>query len=95
MIEAIAIDPERLNRVRRARKFGRPQLAKAAGLTERVVARLEGAAPMTGTLPHDLLCRISAVLQVAPEILSGKAPLAEADLLPLERASACRTGCCG
>lgn len=38
------LDPARLKTIRKARKIGRPKLARLAGMTERQIARLEGAA---------------------------------------------------
>lgn len=92
MTEA-TIDPLTLSTLLKARKFGRPRLAKLAGLTERVVARLEGAAPAKGEVSDEVLQRIAHALQVSPQMLSGKEALTQIDLLP--PVGTCRTGCCG
>lgn len=95
MTIAIHLDPDRLNSVRRARKLGRPKLAKLAGVTERQIARLEGSEPLSRELTHNLVARIAAALQIAPEVLTGEAPLTEADLSQASATPTCRTGCCG
>lgn len=95
MTTATLIAPDRLNGVRRARKLGRSRLAKLTGMTERQLARLENAGPVAGDLTADTLNRLASALQVAPEILTGEAPLNEADMTQTLPVSTCRTGCCG
>lgn len=93
MTATTTIDPRTLATLRKARKFGRPRLAKLAGLTERFVTRLEGTAPLKGELTQDMLLRIADALQVRPEVLTGEVALSEMDLL--QPVGSCRTGCCG
>ncbi|MFY0618789.1 helix-turn-helix transcriptional regulator [Shimia sp.] len=91
---AMSIDADTLKTLRKARKLGRPKLAKLAGLTERQVARLEGAAPMRDALAQDSVLRIAAALGVSAEVLFGDAPLTDFDLQPAAKSS-CTSGCCG
>ena len=80
---------ELLKTVRKARKIGRPRLAKLTGLTERQIARFE-----TGTgVPSGALAKLSAALQVPESVLTGEEPLADEDLMPA--AEGCTKGCCG
>ncbi len=83
-----------LKTVRKARKIGRPKLAKLAGLTERQIARLEGAGSMNVAVPQDTVVRIAAVLQVPAETLTGQLELIDSDLVPASETK-CTSGCCG
>lgn len=87
------LDADRLKTVRKARKLGRPRLARLAGLTERQVTRLEGAGTAVGLGP-DAVLRLSAALQIPAEALTGALPLSEDDLSPASQ-STCTSGCCG
>ncbi len=86
------LDAGTLKTVRKARKIGRPRLARLAGLTERQIARLETSAQ--GAVPQDVLMRLSAALQVPVEALTGALPLIDEDLIPAAQSS-CKNGCCG
>lgn len=90
----VAIQPEILKTVRKARKLGRPRLAKLAGLTERQIARLEGAAPLKGGLNGDTVLKVATALNVPTGVLAGTIPLADEDLTPASE-SKCTNGCCG
>ena len=84
-----AILPDRLKTIRKARKIGRPNLAKLAGLTERQLAKLE---TNTGLgLPGASLLRLADALNTTPLALTGELDLIDDDLKP---ASSCRKGCC-
>lgn len=85
----LTLQPDRLQDVRRARGIGRTKLAKLAGLTERQVARLEGALPMKGELTADVALRLVAALQVQPETLLGDQALTEAELAKPARSCSC------
>lgn len=86
------IDAAILKTVRKARKLGRPRLAKMTKLTERQIARLEGAGAGHHAAPDGAAPRIATALQVPVEVLAGDMPLKDADLVP---ASQCTKGCCG
>jgi len=88
----LTIPPERVQELRRARGFTRSKLAKLSGLTERQVARLEGALPWKGELNSAVMLRVAAALQVQPETLLGDQPLNEFDLATAPKASGC--SCC-
>ena len=90
----MAISSERLKAVRKARKVSRSRLAKMTGLTERQVARLEGASPARGGLGAETAARLAAALQIPVEALAGELPLIEDDLVPASQ-STCKSGCCG
>jgi len=90
----LLIDANTLKTVRKARKIGRPKLAKMAGLTERQIARLEGAGAMGGTFPSDTVLRVAAALQVPAETLTGELDLIDDDLVPASEKQ-CTSGCCG
>ncbi|MCF2904073.1 helix-turn-helix domain-containing protein [Octadecabacter sp. CECT 8868] len=81
---------DRLKSVRKARKIGRPKLAKLSGLTERQLAKLEtkGAA-----VPEPVLSNLAEALHITPLALTGALPLIDEDLQPA--ASTCTSGCCG
>jgi len=88
----LTIDPATLKSLRKARKLGRPRLAREAGVTERHIARLEGVGPAQGAITPDLVMRLSAVLQVSADVLMGDQPLHEIDLAPRAKSSC---SCCG
>ncbi|MBO9477846.1 helix-turn-helix transcriptional regulator [Shimia sp. R11_0] len=91
----LTIDPQRLNTVRKARKIGRPKLAKLVGLTERQLTKLETASTSV-TLPEATLIRIATVLQIPAPALTGELPLGEGNLEPVQpiaHSSSC--SCCG
>ena len=85
------IDAGTLKTLRKARKFGRPKLAKLAGLTERQIARFEGAAGGTHAATPDVISRLSAILQVPEETLTGSEVLTEYDLTTAPKSSC---SCC-
>lgn len=88
----IAFDAARLKTIRKARKIGRPKLAKLTGVTERQLTKLETAkAPL---LEESLLVRMSDALHVPLPTLTGQFPLAAEDLEPVA-AKTCTSGCCG
>ena len=89
-----AIQPEILKTVRKARKLGRTRLAKLSGMTERQIARLEGAAPLNGGLGADTILKVATALNVPTGVLAGTIPLADEDLTPASD-SKCTNGCCG
>ncbi|WP_341368373.1 helix-turn-helix transcriptional regulator [Yoonia sp. BS5-3] len=89
----IAIDAPTLKTIRKARKLGRPRLARLAGLSERQLSRLEQAAAGAG-MQTDTLSRLALALDVPEGVLTGAIPVTEADLTPLA-ASKCTSGCCG
>ena len=91
---SMAIVSEKLKTVRKARKIGRPKLAKLAGLTERQIARLEGAGSTPANLPNDTVARIATVLKVPAETLTGQLDLMDSDLVPASETK-CTSGCCG
>lgn len=88
----LTIDPTTLKSLCKARKLGRPRLAREAGLTERQVARLEGGGPAQGSVTPEQVVKLSAMLQVSADVLVGAAPLHELDLAPRAK-SPC--SCCG
>ncbi|WP_435171685.1 helix-turn-helix transcriptional regulator [Falsirhodobacter sp. 1013] len=84
-----SIQPERLNQIRRARGLGRPRLAKLSGLTERQIARLEGAVPARDTCTEDTVLRLASALQVRPEALTSSTPITSEDFLVVPQARCC------
>ncbi|PZX06068.1 helix-turn-helix domain-containing protein [Celeribacter halophilus] len=88
----LILQPERIQELRRARGMGRTKLAKISGLTERQIARLEGALPWRGELSSDMALRLAAALQVEPETLLGDQPLTEADKAARPKTTSC--SCC-
>lgn len=88
----LKIQHQKVQELRRARGFGRSKLAKLSGLTERQIARLEGALPWKGELTSDITMRVARALQVQPETLLGDQPLTELDLAAAPKASSC--SCC-
>ncbi|MBE1291004.1 MAG: XRE family transcriptional regulator [Rhodobacteraceae bacterium] len=86
----LTIDPQRIKTVRKARKLGRPKLAKLVSLTERQLTKLETV--KTATLPEPAVLRLATALQIPTQALTGELPLIEDDLKPK---STCTSGCCG
>ncbi|GAB5512162.1 MAG: hypothetical protein Rhims3KO_35630 [Hyphomicrobiales bacterium] len=88
----IAVDAARIKTIRKARKIGRPKLAKLSGLTERQVAKLETSGP--AVLEASVLLKLSEVLQVPAPTLTGEFEILADDLEPMA-AKKCTSGCCG
>lgn len=88
----ITVDTGRIKLIRKARKIGRPKLAKQIGMTERQLTKLETSksAALAGATAHML----SDALQVPLPTLTGEFDVTEADLKP-HTAQSCTTGCCG
>ncbi|MEO0372002.1 MAG: helix-turn-helix domain-containing protein [Pseudomonadota bacterium] len=89
----MSIDAKVLKSVRKARKVGRPKLAKLTGLTERQLSKLEGAV-VTELAPAQMM-RISDALQVPAVVLSGEEPVSDLDMMPLATPCCSNKGCCG
>ena len=87
----IAVEPVRIKTIRKARKIGRPKLAKLAGLSERQLAKLETSTATT--LDASLLERLSHALQVPLPTLTGEFEMVEDDLKPASTQK-CTSGCC-
>lgn len=89
------IEAGTLKTIRKARKIGRPKLAKLTGTTERQISRLEakGAGPIE--IAPGLLMRLSDALWVQAGVLTGDVPLSDADLGPLPATCCSNKGCCG
>jgi transcriptional regulator with XRE-family HTH domain len=83
---------ERVKTIRKARKLGRPKLAKHSGFSERQLAKIE--TTKTTMLSEVDVLRLSDALQVPPLTLTGDFPVTDDDLKPLDKSS-CTTGCCG
>ena len=91
-VESIAIKGAQLKAIRRARKIGRPKLAKLSGISERQISKIEGmCSPLVS---ETLLNNFSGALQVPTTVLTGEEPPLDIDLDPLE-ATTCTSGCCG
>ncbi|MEP2783432.1 MAG: XRE family transcriptional regulator [Pseudoruegeria sp.] len=89
----IAIDPTIFKTLRKARKIGRPKLAKLVGLTERQIMRLESTKKAQEVSPLTVE-RFSAAMQVPAGVLTGELPLVEEDLQQAVKPT-CTSGCCG
>ena len=89
---AISYEPERLKLLRKARKIGRPKLAKLTGLTQRQLTRLE-TAPKADLMPVTTLHLIADALQVPEGVLTGDVEITDMDLMPATK-STCTSGCC-
>lgn len=83
------IQPKRLTEIRKARGVGRPRLAKLSGLTERQIARLEGAIPSKGIDTEDTILRLASALQVRPETLMSTEALTSEDFLVVPQSRCC------
>lgn len=89
------IDAATLKSVRKARKVSRPRLARLAGMSERQVARLEGAGPVMAAATPDVTLRIAEALRVDPSALSGSVGVGDQDIQPMSQTT-CGSGCgCG
>ena len=86
------LDRDRLKSIRKARKIGRPKLAKLVGLTERGLTKIETSQNRMEHVPEETLSRLSTVLQVPPLVLTGDLELTDADLVPATKPSC---SCCG
>jgi len=91
-MSSLAIDAARLKTIRKARKIGRPKLAKLVGLTERQVTKIEtsGAVQLDTAIAE----RLSEALQVPLPTLTGDFEISAEDLAPAS-AQKCTSGCCG
>lgn len=89
---ALMIDANALKTVRKARKLGRPRVAKETGLSERQIARLEGVGSKGGDVPLAAALRLAHVLQVPVETLTGELQVSDAYLAPAAKPSC---SCCG
>jgi len=85
----LAILPERLNQIRRTRGLGRPRLAKLSGLTERQIARLEGAIASKENCTEDTVLRLASALQVRPETLTSSDPISDKDFMVVPQSRCC------
>lgn len=88
----IAVDSDRIKTIRKARKIGRPKLAKLSGLTERQVAKIETSGAIV--LEVSVLHRLSEALQVPAPTLTGEFEIVANDLEPAATKK-CTNGCCG
>jgi len=88
----LAVEPKRVSEIRKVHGISRPKLAKLSGLSERQVARLEGALPAKGVFTQDMLLRLAGALHVRPEALTSDLPLADADFDAVPAKKSC--GCC-
>jgi len=87
----LEIKTERLNVIRKARKIGRPKLAKQLGISERQLAKIETSE--TAMLTDHAVSRLSQVLQIRSMTLTGEFSVMDADLQPIQK-SPCASGCC-
>ncbi|UZD89954.1 helix-turn-helix domain-containing protein [Cognatishimia activa] len=90
----VQIQADKMKTVRKARKIGRPKLAKMTGMTERQIARLEGNGAVMGDLSYDSALRISQALEIPVGALTGELALIDDDLKPASETK-CTSGCCG
>lgn len=88
----VTVDAAALKSVRKARKLGRPRLARAVGVTERQIARLEGVGVAGDGVAPELVVKLSAVLDISPDVLIGEQELHDLDLTPRAKSSC---SCCG
>ena len=86
----LTLNTTRIKKIRKARKIGRPKLAKLAGLTERQVTKLEIAARET-PVEHATAMRLSLALDVPLPTLTGEFEISEDDLT---QATPKSCGCC-
>jgi len=87
----LTIDTDRLKAIRKARKIGRPKLAKLSGLTERKLAKIE--IGQERILTEALVLKLSDALRVPSQTLTGEFPLTGDDLKQIN-GSTCTNGCC-
>ena len=85
------IKSERLKAVRKARKIGRPKLAKQVGITERQLFKIETSE--TVMLTENAVSKLCQALQINIKTLTGEVPMREEDLHPLQKPQ-CLSGCC-
>jgi len=85
------IKSERLKAVRKARKIGRPKLAKQVGITERQLFKIETSE--TVMLTENAVSKLCQALQINIKTLTGELPMLEKDLRPLKKPQ-CVSGCC-
>lgn len=85
------IKSERLKAVRKARKIGRPKLAKQVGITERQLTKIETSE--TVMLTENAVSKLCQALQINIKTLTGELPMLEKDLRPLQKPQ-CVSGCC-
>ena len=85
------IKSERLKAVRKARKIGRPKLAKQVGITERQLFKIETSE--TVMLTENAVSKLCQALQINIKTLTGELPMLEEDLRPLQMPQ-CLSGCC-
>ncbi|MBT3619986.1 helix-turn-helix domain-containing protein [Planktomarina sp.] len=85
------IKSERLKAVRKARKIGRPKLAKQVGITERQLFKIETSE--TVMLTENAVSKLCQALQINIKTLTGELPMLEKDLRPLQKPQ-CVSGCC-
>ena len=71
------IDPKRLLKLRRARRFSRAQLAEKSNVSERQIRRLEATQSENhnGRVRETTLKRLAKALRVEPGVLTGESPL--------------------
>lgn len=86
------ISADTLKTLRKSRKIGRPKLAKLSGLTERQVARFEGATGSETAATGEVIARLTAALGVSAEVLIGTSALTDYDLVSAPKPSC---SCCG
>ena len=87
----VEIKTGRLKEIRKARKIGRPKLAKQVGITERQLAKSETSE--TAKMSTNEVSRLSHALQIPSMTLTGELPVTHSDLQPIYR-SQCTSGCC-
>ena len=85
------IKSERLKAVRKARKIGRPKLAKQVGITERQLFKIETSE--TVMLTENAVSKLCQALQINIKTLTVELPMLEKDLRPLQKPQ-CVSGCC-
>ncbi|MCG7492694.1 helix-turn-helix transcriptional regulator [Thalassobius sp. Cn5-15] len=90
----LTIDPQRLKTLRKARKLGRPKLAKLVGMTERQITKLETAVAGPATaMAEPAADRLAAALHIPTLVLTGELALIDEDLQQVQ--NSCTSGCCG
>jgi len=87
----LEIKSERLKAVRKARKIGRPKLAKQVGITERQLTKIETSEAVM--LTENAVSKLCQALQINIKTLTGEVPMLEEDLHPLQKPQ-CLSGCC-
>ena len=87
----VEIKTGRLKEIRKARKIGRPKLAKQVGITERQLAKIETSE--TAKISKNEISRLSHALQIPSMTLTGELQVTESDLQPIYKPH-CTSGCC-